>query len=43
MRFLEVEHPAAALAFQRVVLRRLGKRLLDKDQLISALILDRTS
>ena len=38
---LENEHPAAALAFQRLVLHRLGNRILDKDKLISALVIDR--
>ena len=41
MQRLEAEHPAVALAFQRVVLRRVSKRLLNKDQLISALVLER--
>ena len=43
MERLEAEHPAVALAFQRVVLRRLGKRLLNKDQLIAALVLERAN
>ena len=41
MQRLEAEHPAAALAFQRAVLRRISERLLTKDELISALRLDR--
>ncbi len=41
MQRLEIEHPAAALAFQRAVLRRISERLLTKDELISALTLDR--
>ena len=40
MQQLEGEHPAAALALQRAVMRRMGDQLLDKDHLISALILD---
>jgi SulP family sulfate permease len=38
---LEVERPAAALDVQRAIIRRLGERLVDKDQLISALVLRR--
>ncbi len=38
---LQAEHPAAALDFQRAIIRRLSKRLVDKDQLISALVLGR--
>ncbi len=35
---LEAERPEAALALQRVVMGRLSRRLLDKDQLIAALV-----
>ena len=42
MERLQAEHPAAALAFQRMIIQRLGGRLLDKDQLIGALMLNQT-
>lgn len=35
---LEAEHPSAALQLQRAVMRRLSRRILDKDHLIQALI-----
>lgn len=35
---LEREHPSATLALQRAVMRRLSTRLLDKDQLVAALL-----
>jgi SulP family sulfate permease len=35
---LEIEHPTVVLALQRAVMRRLANRLLDKDQLIAALM-----
>ena len=35
--------PSVALAIQRAVLRRVSRRLIEKDQLISALLLDRRS
>lgn len=36
---LEADNPTAALAFQRLIIQRLGGRLLDKDHLIGALVL----
>jgi SulP family sulfate permease len=39
---LENERPAAAREFQHLMIRRLGERLIDRDQLISALAMGRS-
>ena len=39
---LEADRPATALAFQRLIIQRLGGRLLEKDQLIGALMMSQS-
>ncbi len=42
MNRLENQHPAVAREFQHLMIRRLGKRLIDRDQMISALAMGRS-